>query len=142
MATENEQYMFLSVEESTSGNALYIAEAIDVNDLKFKKIADGFEYDYSVVDHIKDQIILRTNQDAPKGKLVLVDFNNPVPDNWKSYLDEKENVLESVGIYGGQLFAEYLEDASSKAYFYDLNGNYLSELKLPAIGTLFGFNGK
>lgn len=140
--TEDQKYVMVSESESTSGNALYIAEAKDVSNLKFKKIAEGFDYDYSVVDHIKDKIILRTNQDAPKGKLVLVDFKDPGSDKWESFVDEKENVLESVGIYGGQLFAEYLEDASSKAYFYDLKGNYLSELKLPAIGTLFGFNGK
>ncbi len=140
--TEDQKYVIVSESESTSGNALYIAKATDINNLNFVKIADGFEYDYSVVDHINDKIILRTNQDAPNGKLVLVDFNNPGFDKWESFIDEKENVLESVGIYGRQLFVEYLEDASSKAYFYDLKGNYLSELKMPAIGTLSGFNGK
>jgi len=140
--TEDQKYVMISESESTSGNALYIAKAKNVNKLKFVKIADGFDYDYYVIDHINHKILIKTNQNAPKGKLVLVDLKHPSPDNWETFLAEKENVLESVGIYGNQLFAEYLEDASSRAYFYDLEGNFLSELKLPAIGTLFGFNGK
>jgi len=140
--TEDQKYVMISESESTSGNALYIAKAKNVNKLKFVKIADGFDFDYYVIDHINHKILIKTNQNAPKGKLVLVDLKHPSPDNWETFLAEKENVLESVGIYGNQLFAEYLEDASSRAYFYDLEGNFLSELKLPAIGTLFGFNGK
>lgn len=140
--TEDQKYVMVSESESTSGNALYIAKTDDVDKLKFVKIADGFDYDYNAIDNIGGKILIKTNQDAPKGKLVLVDFKNPSPDQWETFVDEKETVLQSVGVNGGRLFVEYLEDASSKAYFYDLDGNFLNELKLPAIGTLFGFNGK
>jgi len=95
-----------------------------------------------VMDHIGEQFLVKTNFGAPKGKLVMVDFANPASENWKELVAEKEEVLEAAGIVGGQLFTQYLKDASSKAYFYDLNGNLLSELQLPAIGTLTGFNGK
>jgi len=140
--TEDKKFIALSESESTSGNALYISEATDVNKLKFVKIADGFDYDYQMIDHLGDKILIKTNQDAPKGKVVMVDFKKPARDKWETLIEENENVLQSVGIYGEKLFAEYLEDASSKGYFYDLKGNYLSELALPAIGTLFGFDGR
>jgi len=140
--TEDKKFVAISESESTSGNALYIARLIDVDKLDIIKIAEGFDYDYSMIDHLGDKIFIQTNQDAPKGKIMVVDFNKPSKENWETLIDESENVLQGAGIYGGRLFTEYLEDASSKAYFYDLNGNYLNELKLPSIGTLFGFDGR
>ena len=139
--TKDKDFVMISESESTSGNALYAARAGDVDDLEFKKIADGFDYDYSVVDHIGDELLIQTNDNAPKGRLILVDFTNPKRENWKTLIGEKDNVLEGAQIVGGRLFTQYLKDASSRAYFYDLQGHYQNELVLPAIGTLTGFNG-
>ncbi len=140
--TEDKDFVIVSESESTSGNALYAARSDDVNNLKFKKLANGFDYDYSVVGHIGDQLLVQTNDHAPKGKLILVDFIHPGPQNRISLIEEKDDVLESAQIVGGRLFTKYLKDAGSRAYFYDLQGHYQNELKLPAIGTLTGFNGK
>ncbi len=140
--TEDKSFLMISESESTSGNSLYAAKITDLNDINFKVIAEGFEYDYSVVDNIDNQLLIKTNHQAPKGKLILSDFENPGTENWKTIIGEKEDVLENASIVGGKLLAQYLKDASNVAYFYDLVGNLLNELKLPAIGSLNGFNGE
>ena len=140
--TEDKSFILLSETESTSGNSLYASRIDDLKSIDFKKIAEGFEYDYNVLDNIGDDLLIKTNHHAPKGKLILSDFNNPGPEDWKTLLDEKEDVLEGASIVGGKLFAQYLKDASNVAFFYDLEGNLLSELKLPAIGSISGFNGE
>ncbi|NOX85050.1 MAG: S9 family peptidase [Chlorobi bacterium] len=139
--TKDKAFVMITESESTSGNALYAARADDVGRLKFKKIAEGFDYDYQVIDHIGEKLLIQTNDNAPKGRLILVDFKNPDPATWETLIEEKEDVLEDAKIVGGRLFIQYLKDASSRAYFYDLKGHYQNELILPAIGTLRGFNG-
>ncbi len=140
--TEDKSFLMISESESTSGNSLYAAKITDLDDINFKVIAEGFEYDYSVVDNIDNQLLIKTNHQAPKGKLILSDFENPGTENWKTIIGEKEDVLENASIVGGKLLTQYLKDASNVAYFYDLVGNLLNELKLPAIGSLNGFNGE
>ena len=140
--TEDKSFLLLGETESTSGNSLYASRMDDLKSIDFKKIAEGFEYDYSVLDNIGDDLLIKTNHRAPKGKLIVSDFNNPGSENWKTLVDEKEDVLEGASIVGGKLFTQYLKDASNVAFFYDLEGNLLSELKLPAIGSISGFNGE
>lgn len=140
--SEDKSFLLLSQSESTSGNALYAAKIDKIENIKFKKIAEGFEYDYNVIDNIDDKLLIKTNFQAPKGKLILADFNNPKTENWSDLVDEKEDVLEGASIVGGKLFTQYLKDASNVAYISDLKGNFLHEVKLPSIGTLSGFNGE
>jgi len=140
--TEDKSFLLLSETESTSGNSLYASRMTDLKNIDFKKITEGFEYDYYVLDNIDDNLLIKTNHRAPKGKLILSDFNDPGPEGWTTLVAENENVLEDAAIVGGKLFTQYLKDASNVAFFYDLKGNKLGELKLPAIGSLNGFNGE
>jgi len=139
--TEDEQYLIIIETESTSGNALYASKINDVNKLDVKKIADGYEYDYVVVDHIGDELIVQTNHEAPKGKVIKVDFNNPQIEKWVDLIPEKEEVIEGVGIVGGKLYTQYLKDASNRAYFYTMDGEFVNELELPTVGSISEFNG-
>ena len=140
--TKDKSFLLLSETESTSGNSLYASRMLDLESIDFKKIAEGFQYDYSVLDNIGDNLLIKTNHRAPNGKLILSDFNDPGTERWTTLVAEKDDVLEGASIVGGKLFAQYLKDASNVAFFYDLEGNQLSELKLPAIGSLNGFNGE
>ena len=140
--TEDKSFLLLSETESTSGNSLYASRMESLESIDFKKIAEGFEYDYYVLDNIGDKLLIKTNHRAPKGKLILSDFNDPGPEGWTTLVAEKDDVLEGASIVGGKLFTQYLKDASNVAFFYDLEGNKLGELKLPAIGSLNGFNGE
>jgi prolyl oligopeptidase len=140
--TEDEDYLVMGETESTSGNALYAAKLEKLTEIKFTKIAEGFDYDYNVIDNIGDELLLITNHDAPNKKLVKTKYNNTSAKNWKTIIPEKENVLEGASLVGEYLFTQYLRDASSKAYFYTTAGELVRELELPAIGTLSGFNGE
>jgi len=139
--TEDESYLILSESESTSGNALRVKK-LDGSPQPFLIIATGFDYEYNVVDNIGDHLLLRTNYLAPKWKLVLVDPNNPQPDQWKAIIPEKDEVLGSVSLIGGKIVADYMKNATSVAYVYDYEGNFLHELQLPGIGTFSGISGK
>lgn len=140
--TEDERFLLVGETESTSGNALYAAKLHELTNINFTKIAEGFDYDYQVIDNIDDELLMLTNHEAPNKKLVLTKYDNADPAHWKDIIPEKENVLEGASLVGELLIAQYLKDASSKAYFYKPDGTFVRELELPAIGTLAGFNGK
>jgi len=139
--TEDESLLILSESESTSGNSLYVKK---LNDPKHQLtlLAEGFDFEYSIIDNSADSVLILTNQDAPKWKLVKVDVNNPAKENWKVIIPEKEEVLQFVSVVGGKMIAAYMKDAVSKAHVYDYNGNYLADLSLPGIGSLSGISGK
>ncbi len=140
--TEDETFLLISESESTSGNSLYAAKLEGTKKPQFTKIAEGFDYDYNVVDNIGDKLLIMTNFEAPMQKLITTQYNNTDQKKWETIIPEKEQVLQGAALVGDQLFTQYLEDAQSKAYFYTLSGELVREMELPAPGTLSGFNGE
>ncbi len=122
--TEDEKYIFLSVTESTSGNALYFKSLEDEN-ANWIKLMDGFENNFSVIDHIDGKLIIMTDYKAPKYKVISVDPANPDPAEWNDLIPEKEDVLESITYGGGRIIAKYLKDARSNVEIYDIEGKYI-----------------
>jgi prolyl oligopeptidase len=138
--TENEQFLFISVTETTTGNCLLMKNVTKPNAV-FTELAPGFENDYSVIDHVNGKLYVLTNWKAPKSRLMEVDPANAAPKNWKEIIPETENVLEKVSIIGGKIIAEYMKDATNHAYGFDLTGKKLYEVSLPTLGSLGGFSG-
>lgn len=139
--TEDERFLVIYETESTSGNALYVKDLRNPNSA-FRQIAIGFEKDYWVIDNIGDKLLVLTNYGAPRKQLVLIDPENPQPSDWKTIIPEKNAVLESVSIIGGRIAANYIKDASSRAYLYDIDGVFTAEVNLPGIGTISGFSAR
>lgn len=139
--TDDERFVIIAASESTSGNALWVRDNLLMGST-FRLIAEGFDYDYSVIDHINGKLLVNTNYEAPMNRVVLIDHLNPAPENWVDLIPEKENVLRSVRLAGDYILVTYLEDANTQAYFYDYEGNMIQKMELPTLGTLTGFNGE
>jgi len=143
--TEDERFAVLYIEDrgkGKKGDAVFVRDA-HKNDKTWRPvIPDVTNDEYYVVDNIADQLLIKTNKDAPNWKLVLVDLNNPQEKAWKTTLPEKLEPLEDVGTAGGKLFAKYLKDVTARAYVYDLAGKLENEIQLPGPGTASGFDGK
>jgi prolyl oligopeptidase len=139
--TDDERFLILYETESTSGNALWYQD-LGAKQTGFKPLAPGFENDYTVINNAGDKLLVMTNLDAPKKKLILMDPANPAPASWKTLIPERDDVLESVDLAGDRIISTYMQKAISKAFVYDLQGKFLFEMALPGLGTFTGLSGK
>ncbi len=138
--TEDHRYLLISAATSTSGNKLFLKDLSKKNS-KLITIVNHFNSDTYVIDNKGSKLYLVTNLDAPNKKVVTVDASNPTAKNWKDFIPETENVL-SPSTGGGYFFAKYMVDAVSKVIQYDFNGKLIREIKLPGVGSAYGFGGK
>lgn len=138
--TEDGKYLFLYTTESTSGNGLYFKH-LDQKNAEFTKLITNFENDYGVVGHYRGKFFVRTNDGAPKYRLIAIDPKNPEKENWEELIPEAEEVLNSVSVVGGKMFTNYMEDAHSVVKVFEMNGEHLYNIDTE-LGTISGFNGK
>ena len=140
--TEDERFTFINISEGTSGNEVLIKENFPAQKITiqngpndFKLLCKGFANNFSVVGNDGDQILVVTDLNAPKYKLVAIDIKNTDPKFWKTIIPEGKDLLEGVVTAGGDLIASYLVDASTRLRHYDLKGTLKKEIELPGIGT-------
>lgn len=138
--TEDERFLVVTAANATSGNELFIRD-LENPESDFVTVVDNYELNHDVLDNDGDKLIIYTNLDAPNGKLVTVDVNNPSPENWTDLIPETENVL-SPAIGGDKIFATYLQDAVSVVKQYNREGELEREIDLPGKGSVSGFSAK
>ena len=138
--SEDNQYLFISAANSTSGNELYYISLSDKNS-KLNTIITGYDADVDVIENVGTKLYIATNLKAPNKRIVTVDAKMPTPENWKDIIPETENVL-SISSGSGYFFANYMKDAISITKQYDYNGKLIRDITLPGLGTAGGFSGK
>ncbi|MBR9920161.1 MAG: S9 family peptidase [Bacteroidetes bacterium] len=139
--TQDEQYLVLSVWESTSGNALYFRDLTTAGST-FIPIIEAIKDDYILVGHLDGYLYFRTNNNADNWRLIKVSIGNPAPEYWEDVLPEMEGeVLRNVHLYNGEFVTEYLKNASSRIRVFDTEGKLKAQIPLPGIGTVSGFTG-
>jgi len=139
--TEDERFFILYAAPGTDGYATYYKD-LDKPGSKFVTLFEGYKNKSSVVHSIGDKMLIQTDIDAPKYRMIELDIKNPDPKNWKELIPETENLLRGISTGGGKLFASYLQDATTRIYQYDYDGSNKKEIKLPGLGSAFGFGGK
>jgi prolyl oligopeptidase len=89
-----------------------------------------------------DKLFITTNEDAPHYRIFVADAGNYDREAWKELIPQTDAVLQGAAVFGGKLFAQYEQNASSQLKIFDLDGKKLNDLTLPAIGTVFGSGGR
>ena len=138
--TEDENFLVISAANATYGNELYVQD-LTKKDAPIVPIVTGFDYEQNVVYAEHGKLYIETNQGAPNRKLVVTDAATPGKEHWKVLIPETKFPL-SISTCGRKFFAQYLEDAVSRAYQYSLDGKKEKEITLPGLGTAGGFGGK
>ncbi|MEP6509862.1 MAG: prolyl oligopeptidase family serine peptidase, partial [Gemmatimonadales bacterium] len=77
------------------------------------RLIDRLDAEYSFVQNVGDNFLVRTDLGAPKGRLVQIDINNEQPNRWLTVIPETRDALQSVNVGGNNLLASYLQDAHS-----------------------------
>ncbi len=146
--TEGEEFATLYVSTGTDGFEMYFHDlrkgGIPSPSTKWTPLQQGFDQKTSIIEFVPatGKFLVMTTVDAPNYRLVEVDPTKPGRENWKDIIPQKKELLQSVSTGGGNLFAEYLKDATSRFYRYKLDGTGEQEIQLPDLGSAGGFGGK
>jgi prolyl oligopeptidase len=90
-----------------------------------------------------ERLLLHTNLETPNYALYEVDPAAPDRKNWRLIIAERtDRVLDAVQPAVGRLIAHEMHNATSEVRIYDLEGTLLTEVQLPAIGTVTGLSGE
>jgi prolyl oligopeptidase len=85
---------------------------------------------------------IKTDLDAPRGRLIAIDTQHPDRTNWKTIVPQAKDKLNSANIVTNSFILEYLRDAQTEVRVHNLDGKFLRNVDLPGIGTAGGFGGK
>lgn len=84
---------------------------------------------------IDGAVWVRTDYQAPMGRVVIVDPAHPAPDRWRTVVAEGDDYLEDFDRIDGKVFATYVRDASNRIRIVDESGGPSTEIDLPPMVT-------
>ena len=140
--TDDGNHLIISISVGTDSRYQIVYQDLSDPESVPVTIIEGFDYDYTLVGSVGDDLYFRTNDGAPKNRLIVIDAGDPAPENWREIIPEAEDVLDEVSLVGERIVAQYMQDAWSVVRIYDRDGNEAGSVDLPGIGTAAGFNGK
>ena len=140
--TNDGHYLVIFVWQGTSPkNRLYYKD-LTKPDSEVVKLLDDFDAEYRFIDNDGPMFWIRTDLNAPRGKLIAIDTRHPERANWKTVVDQSADKLEEVNVVDNRFLLSYLKDAKTEVRVHDLSGKFLRNVDLPGIGSAAGFGGK
>ena len=91
---------------------------------------------------IDGRIVVRTNHEAPRYRVVAVDPAQPRPAQWKTLVAEGDWPLDGMKYVGGRLAVVRLEKAVSKLELYGKDGKPAGAVRLPDLGAIAEADGE
>jgi prolyl oligopeptidase len=140
--TEDGAYLIITVWKGTDNRYQILVQDLNRPGSKPEFLIEGFDFDYSLAGNSGSTLYFRTDNEAPKGKLIGIDVRRPAPERWQTVVPEGEHVLQAATLIGDHFVLGYLQDARSLVQVVNLDGEAVRTVDLPGIGTASGFSGK
>jgi prolyl oligopeptidase len=139
--TRDGRFLVLTTAKGASGKAEVHVRDLEAAASPLLTVFPGFDHDVTFVDEVDGRFFFRTDERAPRGRLVAVDLargaRTPV-----EVLPQGDDKFEGAAIVARRLVALRLRDASSRIALHDLDGRPLGEIPLPGLGTVAGLTGE
>ena len=139
--TDDGEYLIFTVGRGTDSKYRVLYRPLADPKAEPVHLVGEFDNDYTFIDNLGPKLLFRTDNDAPRGRVVAIDVEHPEESSWDAVIPQADETLEYVNRVGDRLFAVYLKDARSQVKVFDLAGKSLGEVELPGLGTVSGFGG-
>jgi prolyl oligopeptidase len=106
------------------------------------RLLDDEDARYTVIDAVGRTFYVQTDRDAPRGRIVAIDLDQPDPAHWREVVPEGDDVIETATIIADRLVVVFLHDAHHRVRLFALDGAPLGEVALPTIGSVGGISGR
>jgi prolyl oligopeptidase len=133
------RWLLINVSEGWTKSELFLMDL--KSDKAPSRLTTGKNFLYGG-DVYEGKVYITTNEDAPRYRVFVTEAGNFERESWKEIIPQTDAVLQGAAVFGGKLFAQYEQNATSQLKIFDLDGKQLKDLALPAIGTVFGSGGR
>ncbi|HEX3462967.1 MAG TPA: prolyl oligopeptidase family serine peptidase [Candidatus Elarobacter sp.] len=138
ITTEDGRYLVLDVSRGTAPeNAVFVKdlgsdgaviELLPHEDARYAYLANDGETFYFL-----------TTKDAPRGRIVAIGLHDGT---LREIVAQRDDPLDGASFFGDRIVASYLHDALARVIVCGLDGQAVSEVALPGLGSVAGFTGK
>lgn len=140
--TDDGRYLVITVSKGTDNKYRILYQDLDAKGSKPVELIDNFDHEYAFIDNDGPVFWFKTDNDAPRGRVIAVDTRDPAPGKWREVIPQASETLQNVDLVGDRFLASYLKDAHTQVKVFDASGRFVSEVEFPGIGTASGFSGK
>jgi prolyl oligopeptidase len=121
--TDDGQYLIITVSQGTDVRTrLYFIDLDNPGkpqiDNPVVRLIDKQDAEYSFVGNRATNFYVRTDRNAPKGRIVSISIDNPREERWNTIVPESKDALVSATMAGDDIVANYLQDAHSSVRFF------------------------
>ncbi|PHX54056.1 S9 family peptidase [Tychonema bourrellyi FEM_GT703] len=160
--TEDGKYLIISVWQGTETKNLIFYKDLTAPESAVVELISEFEAEYNLIDNEGSVFWFQTDLNAPLGRVIAIDINNPPPSSlagdetppsppltkggiqggFTEIIPEAAETLGGIGILNNQFVTSYLKDAYTQLKIFNLDGSFVRQIALPGIGSAGGFGGK
>ncbi len=141
LATDDGRYLLISVSRSTEHKNLLYFQDLQRPDQGIRPLVTSWQASYDYLGNQGSRFWFLSNDQAPRGRILEIDLENPAPENWKEVVPQTRDTLETASMINDSFILRYLHDAWHKVIIHPLEGEAW-ELELPGMGSAGGFYGK
>ncbi|MBN8740361.1 MAG: S9 family peptidase [Xanthomonadaceae bacterium] len=143
-ASRDGRYLLISVGQGTERKNLVLYRDLKAKGRNglIKELIGEWTAEFDFIGNVGSKFYFRTDDDAPRGRVIAIDVTKPARKNWKTVVEQNDDALQSAHLVGGQLVLNYLHDASSRLRRFGLDGKPKGDIQLPGLGTVATFEGR
>ena len=121
--TDDGQYLIITAAQGTDDRTrLYFIDLDNSGKPQINnpvvRLIDKFDAVYDFIGNRGTTFYVRTDRNAPKGRIVAISIDNPREDRWATVVAESKDALVSAMTAGDDIVAHYLQDAHSSIRFF------------------------
>ena len=106
------------------------------------RLLDDFDAGYAFAGNAGRVLFFRTDLDAPLGRVLAIDLDQPEREHWREVIPQGAAALERARIVGGRLLTVELHHATHRLRWYALDGTPDAEIPLPGLGAVDTITGR
>lgn len=139
--TTDQEYLLMHVRHGTEPrNGLYYKKLGE--DGTFVRLLEPGEAAYQFLGNEGSTFFFFTDLDAPKGRIISIDVENPARDNWVEVLAEQDDVISQGRYIDGKFAISFMHNAHSRLRIYAGSGEFVEDIPLPTMGFIESLSGK
>ncbi|MBK8267008.1 MAG: S9 family peptidase [Planctomycetes bacterium] len=140
--SDDGSYLIIHVSQGTDPKNRLFYKVLSGENPPVIELLNDFDAEYEYIDNHGPVLWVKTDFNAPKGRVIAIDLRNPARDNWREVISEQPDALQNITHVNSTFVASYLKDAHSSVKLFNYDGRMTKEIDLPGIGAAGGFGGR